>query len=117
MDMFCWMAVQWAHGNLQSLYPRSGPPPAQRAGGPQVRALARPLVPVELKVEGEPGEHTGWIMDFGDVKAAFQPIYDRTDHHYLNDIPGTENPTSERGDLDLERAQARLAGAERGDGA
>jgi len=51
---------------------------------------------VELKVEGEPGEQTGWIMDFGDVKAAFQPIYDRLDHHYLNDIPGLENPTSER---------------------
>ena len=32
---------------------------------------------VELKVEGEPGAQTGWIMDFGDVKAAFQPIYDR----------------------------------------
>lgn len=50
---------------------------------------------VELKVEGEPGAQTGWIMDFGDVKAAFQPIYDRLDHHYLNDIPGLENPTSE----------------------
>jgi len=50
---------------------------------------------VELKVEGEPGGQTGWIMDFGDVKAAFQPIYDRLDHHYLNDIPGLENPTSE----------------------
>ena len=50
---------------------------------------------VELKVEGKPGAQTGWIMDFGDVKAAFQPIYDRLDHHYLNDIPGLENPTSE----------------------
>ncbi len=50
---------------------------------------------IELKVEGEPGADTGWIMDFGDVKAAFQPIYDRLDHHYLNDIPGLENPTSE----------------------
>jgi 6-pyruvoyltetrahydropterin/6-carboxytetrahydropterin synthase len=29
------------------------------------------------------------------VRAAFQPIYDRLDHHYLNDIPGLENPTSE----------------------
>jgi 6-pyruvoyltetrahydropterin/6-carboxytetrahydropterin synthase len=35
-------------------------------------------------------------MDFADLKAAFQPIYDRIDHHYLNDIPGLENPTSER---------------------
>lgn len=50
---------------------------------------------VELFVAGEPGEHSGWIMDFTDIKTAFQPIYDRLDHHYLNDIPGLENPTSE----------------------
>ena len=34
-------------------------------------------------------------MDFGDLKARFQPLYDRLDHHYLNDIEGLENPTSE----------------------
>ena len=51
---------------------------------------------VELHVGGVAGAETGWIMDFGDVKAAFQPIYDRLDHHYLNDIEGLENPTSER---------------------
>src|SRR4249919_1799381 len=50
---------------------------------------------VELHVGGTPDAHTGWIMDFGDVKKIFQPIYDRLDHHYLNDIPGLENPTSE----------------------
>ena len=51
---------------------------------------------VELHVSGELDTHTGWVMDFADVKAAFKPIYDRLDHHYLNDIPGLENPTSER---------------------
>ena len=51
---------------------------------------------VELHVSGEIDPHTGWVMDFADVKAAFKPIYDRLDHHYLNDIPGLENPTSER---------------------
>lgn len=50
---------------------------------------------IELHVSGEVQAHAGWVMDFGDVKAAFQPIYDRIDHHYLNDIPGLENPTSE----------------------
>ena len=34
-------------------------------------------------------------MDFAEVKAIFQPVYDRLDHHYLNDIAGLENPTSE----------------------
>ena len=50
---------------------------------------------VELSVAGTPGESTGWIMDFTDIKNAFKPIYDRLDHHYLNDVPGLENPTSE----------------------
>ena len=34
-------------------------------------------------------------MDFGDIKAAFAPIYAELDHHYLNDVAGLENPTSE----------------------
>ena len=50
---------------------------------------------IEVRVAGEPGADTGWVMDFGDIKAAFKPIYERLDHHYLNDIPGLENPTSE----------------------
>ena len=51
---------------------------------------------IEVAIEGPIGDDTGWVMDFADLKAAFQPIYDRIDHHYLNDIPGLENPTSER---------------------
>ncbi|GHH56820.1 6-carboxy-5,6,7,8-tetrahydropterin synthase [[Pseudomonas] boreopolis] len=51
---------------------------------------------IELHVSGEPGAETGWVMDFGDIKAAFRPIYDRLDHHYLNEIEGLDNPTSER---------------------
>lgn len=51
---------------------------------------------VRLEVSGEPGAETGWVMDFGDIKAAFLPLYEQLDHHYLNDIPGLENPTSER---------------------
>lgn len=50
---------------------------------------------IELHVSGDVDGQSGWVMDFADVKAAFQPIYDRLDHHYLNEIPGLENPTSE----------------------
>lgn len=50
---------------------------------------------VELHVSGKPDPVFGWVMDFADVKAAFLPLYDQLDHHYLNDIPGLENPTSE----------------------
>ena len=38
---------------------------------------------------------TGWIMDFADIKAAFKPLLEQLDHHYLNEIEGLENPTSE----------------------
>ena len=34
-------------------------------------------------------------MDFADLEAAFKPLYDQLDHHYLNEIEGLENPTSE----------------------
>ena len=50
---------------------------------------------IELHVEGEVDPHTGWVMDFADIKRAFEPIYQRLDHHYLNDVPGLDNPTSE----------------------
>lgn len=51
---------------------------------------------VELLVSGEPGAHSGWVMDFSEIKQAFAPLYERLDHHYLNDIEGLENPTSEQ---------------------
>ncbi|MEM7055180.1 MAG: 6-carboxytetrahydropterin synthase QueD [Pseudomonadota bacterium] len=50
---------------------------------------------IAVYVQGEPGEQTGWVMDFADIKAAFQPLFERLDHHYLNDVEGLENPTSE----------------------
>ena len=51
---------------------------------------------VRLYIEGTPGEDSGWVMDFSDIKVAFKPILERLDHYYLNDIPGLENPTSEQ---------------------
>lgn len=51
---------------------------------------------VEIHVSGPVGNDTGWVMDFSDLKTAFKPLYEQLDHHYLNDILGLENPTSER---------------------
>ena len=50
---------------------------------------------VEVAVEGEVDPHTGWVMDFANIKAAVQPLIDQLDHYYLNEIEGLENPTSE----------------------
>jgi 6-pyruvoyltetrahydropterin/6-carboxytetrahydropterin synthase len=51
---------------------------------------------VEVHLHGTPGADSGWVMDFSDVKAAFQPLHDQLDHRYLNDVEGLHNPTSER---------------------
>jgi 6-pyruvoyltetrahydropterin/6-carboxytetrahydropterin synthase len=48
-----------------------------------------------LHVRGPLDHHYGWIMDFSEIKSAFQPLYDQLDHHFLNEIPGLDNPTSE----------------------
>lgn len=50
---------------------------------------------VTIHASGEPGPDTGWVVDFGDIKIAFDPILARLDHYYLNEIEGLENPTSE----------------------
>jgi len=50
---------------------------------------------IEIHVTGTVGETSGWVMDFGDLKKAFEPLYRQLDHHFLNEIPGLENPTSE----------------------
>jgi 6-pyruvoyltetrahydropterin/6-carboxytetrahydropterin synthase len=50
---------------------------------------------VEVHVQGDVDAQTGWVMDFGDIKAAFQPLHDQLDHRYLNEVDGLANPTSE----------------------
>ena len=49
----------------------------------------------EVHVAGPVGETSGWVMDFADVRAACEPLRLVLDHHYLNDIDGLDNPTSE----------------------
>lgn len=50
---------------------------------------------IEVHVSGEVDDNTGWVMDFADISEAFKPLFEQLDHHYLNDIVGLENPTSE----------------------
>lgn len=46
-------------------------------------------------IEAKVKQPEGWLMDYADLKAGVKPVLDKLDHHYLNDIPGLENPTSE----------------------
>ena len=63
--------------------------------GHKCRRLHGHTYTVRIYVRGAPDENVGWIIDFGDIKEAFDPIRERLDHHYLNEIEGLENPTAE----------------------
>jgi 6-pyruvoyltetrahydropterin/6-carboxytetrahydropterin synthase len=49
----------------------------------------------QIFVSGEVDPSTGWVIDFADIKSAFTPFYEMLDHHFLNEIEGLQNPTSE----------------------
>jgi 6-pyruvoyltetrahydropterin/6-carboxytetrahydropterin synthase len=51
---------------------------------------------VDVHVSGPTDPARGWVMDFGELKRAVQPVLETLDHRYLNDVPGLEQPTSER---------------------
>lgn len=51
---------------------------------------------IEIHVRGPLHPELGWVMDFADLQAAAQKVHALLDHRYLNDIPGLDNPTSER---------------------
>ena len=50
---------------------------------------------VEIAVAGQCAPKLGWVMDYAEISDAFEPIWKKLDHFYLNEIPGPENPTSE----------------------
>lgn len=50
---------------------------------------------VSVICEGEVDRHSGWLIDFGEIKGAFTPLLEQLDHHYLNEVDGLENPTAE----------------------
>ena len=50
---------------------------------------------VRVVVKGEVDPTLGWVVDFADIKTAFEPVRLELDHYYLNEIEGLENPTAE----------------------
>ncbi len=49
----------------------------------------------EVIVEGEVDPAKGYLIDYGDIKKAAEPVVKRLDHYYLNEVEGLSNPTSE----------------------
>jgi 6-pyruvoyltetrahydropterin/6-carboxytetrahydropterin synthase len=50
---------------------------------------------IRVEIEGEIDAETGWLIDYAEIAEAFRPLHETLDHHYLNEIEGLENPTSE----------------------
>jgi 6-pyruvoyltetrahydropterin/6-carboxytetrahydropterin synthase len=49
----------------------------------------------EVIVEGDVDSEKGYLIDYGDIKRAAEPLVKRLDHFYLNEVEGLSNPTSE----------------------
>lgn len=63
--------------------------------GHKCRRLHGHSFQVTIHVSGDVDPSTGWVMDFAAIGRLFQPVFEQLDHHYLNDVEGLENPTSE----------------------
>ncbi len=50
---------------------------------------------VELGIQGPLEPTSGWIMDYAALDQIVRPLLEQLEHHYLNEVPGLENPTSE----------------------
>ena len=50
---------------------------------------------VDVHVTGRTDPKTGWIMDFGEITRAVEPILTKLDHRNLDEVPGLANSTSE----------------------
>jgi 6-pyruvoyltetrahydropterin/6-carboxytetrahydropterin synthase len=80
----------WKEFGFESAHHLPHVPPGHKCG-----RLHGHSFKIRLTLRGDPGEQTGWIMDFADLKEAWKPLHQQLDHRYLNEIPGLENPTSE----------------------
>ena len=50
---------------------------------------------VEISVEGSVDPQIGWVYDHAEITRAMDPLMEKLDHSYLNEIEGLENPTIE----------------------
>ncbi len=50
---------------------------------------------VDVVVEGDVEPAKGYLIDYGEIGAAIEPLRKRLDHYVLNEIEGLEIPTSE----------------------
>ncbi len=49
-----------------------------------------------VQVAGEVDPVVGWVVDFAELKRLVLDVLEPLDHHLLNEVPGLEQPTTER---------------------
>ncbi|MBV8780531.1 MAG: 6-carboxytetrahydropterin synthase QueD [Phycisphaerae bacterium] len=49
----------------------------------------------DVVVAGEVDPQRGYLIDYGEIRDAVDPIVSRLDHYLLNEVEGLSNPTSE----------------------
>ncbi len=60
----------------------------QAPAGDRRRRLHGHSYLLRLHLRAELDQLLGWTVDYGDVKRLFRTVYDRLDHHRLDDLPG-----------------------------
>jgi 6-pyruvoyltetrahydropterin/6-carboxytetrahydropterin synthase len=50
---------------------------------------------IRVTASGTVDSHAGWVLDYGTMTAAIEPVRAGLDHRCLNDVDGLSNPTSE----------------------
>ncbi len=74
VDLVKTLLFEAAHSNPQ------GTDAQQRLHGHSYR--------VDIVAEGAVESELGWLVDFGDIKRSFGPLYDQLDHGHLNELDG-----------------------------
>lgn len=62
--------------------------PCSRMHGHSFKITLTLVGPVDPKV--------GWVIDYNEIETKVRPILNQIDHRVLNEVPGLENPTSEK---------------------
>jgi len=50
---------------------------------------------IDVRVCGPVNAERGWLIDYHEIEAAWEPLHEALDHRHFNDIEGLDNPTSE----------------------
>jgi len=66
---------------------------ANAAGDERQRRVHGHGYRVEVVAQGPIDARLGWLVDYGDVSAAFRPVFDALDHRDLRDVDGLADTT------------------------